>query len=120
MKFSYGDSSCFISKLTIGKIHNALINYSSLYFSQLLKKPIHWGLPVSASIEATTHCNLQCPECPSGLRKFTRPTGSITPENFIKYIHPLSKKLSYLMIYFQGEPYMNKNFFDLVKISVSK
>ncbi|MFH0866901.1 MAG: radical SAM/SPASM domain-containing protein, partial [Bacteroidota bacterium] len=47
-------------------------------------------------------------------------TGSITPENFIKYIHPLSKKLSYLMIYFQGEPYMNKNFFDLVKISVSK
>jgi hypothetical protein len=33
------------------------------------------GLPVSISIEPTTACNLRCPECPSGLRSFTRPHG---------------------------------------------
>lgn len=120
MKLSFSDSLNFISKLSIGRIHNALINYYSFCLSRFLKKPVHWGHPVSASIEATTHCNLQCHECPSGLNKFTRPTGSITSENFSKYIEPLSKNLAYLMIYFQGEPYMNKSFFDLVKISASK
>jgi radical SAM protein with 4Fe4S-binding SPASM domain len=77
-------------------------------------------MPVSASIEATTSCNLKCPECPSGLRKFTRPTGTIDPEHFQKYIDPLSKNLLFLMLYFQGEPYLNKTFFDLVKYAKTK
>jgi len=77
-------------------------------------------MPVSASIEATTLCNLKCPECPSGLRKFSRPTGTIDLEHFRKYIDPISKNLSYLMIYFQGEPYLNKAFFDLVRYAKSK
>lgn len=77
-------------------------------------------MPVSASIESTTSCNLKCPECPSGLRKFSRPTGTIDLEHFRKYIDPISKNLSYLMIYFQGEPYMNKAFFDLVRYAKSK
>ena len=35
------------------------------------------GYPASISFEPTTSCNLRCPECPSGLRAFTRPTGML-------------------------------------------
>jgi len=77
-------------------------------------------MPVSASIEATTNCNLSCPECPSGLRQFTRPIGSIDLSHFQKFLDQIEKDLTYLMIYFQGEPYMNKSFFELVKYAKSK
>ena len=36
-----------------------------------------WGSPASISIEPTTACNLGCPECPSGLKKFTRAEGNL-------------------------------------------
>lgn len=77
-------------------------------------------MPVSASIEATTNCNLHCPECPSGLKKFSRQTGTINLKSFKNCIDPLSKNLAYLMIYFQGEPYLNKDFFELVNYAKSK
>jgi radical SAM protein with 4Fe4S-binding SPASM domain len=116
----FNDSLNFLLKLNFRKIQNAFLNRHSFFISRIIGRPVIWGYPVSASIEATTFCNLQCPECPSGLKKFTRPTGSIIPEKFLNYITPLSKRLTYLMIYFQGEPYMNKNFFDLIKISGAK
>lgn len=81
---------------------------------------MHWGMPVSASIEATTNCNLSCPECPSGLKLFSRPTGSISLVSFQRYIDSLSENLIFLMIYFQGEPYLNKHFFELIKYAKSK
>ena len=120
MKTEFSDSVNFISKLNFRKIFNVFLIYKSYFISRILKKPVHWGMPVSASIEATTNCNLQCPECPSGLRKFSRATGTIDLSHFQKYLEPLEKYLSYLMIYFQGEPYLNKQFFELVKYAVSK
>lgn len=73
------------------------------------------GLPWSASIEPTTACNLRCPECPSGLRNFTRPTGNLSLENFRKIIDELSPHLVYLTLYFQGEPLLNRHFAEMVK-----
>jgi radical SAM protein with 4Fe4S-binding SPASM domain len=120
VKAGFSDSINFISKLTFRKIFNAILVYKSYYLSRILRKSIHWGMPVSASIEATTNCNLQCPECPSGLKKFSRATGSINLSSFQNYINPISKNLAYLMIYFQGEPYLNKLFFEFVKYAKSK
>lgn len=120
MKASTSDFLNFVSSLSVRKIWNAVIIFTGYYITIIIRKPLHWGMPVSASIEATTSCNLKCPECPSGLRKFSRPTGSIDFEHFKKYLDPLSKNLLYLMIYFQGEPYLNKGFFDLVKYAKAK
>ena len=120
MKAGVSDSFNFISKLSFRKIFNAILIYKSYYLSKTFKTPLHWGMPVSASIEATTNCNLSCPECPSGLKAFSRPTGSISLGNFQRYVDQLSKNLVYLMIYFQGEPYLNKQFFELVNYARSK
>ena len=33
---------------------------------------------MALSIEPTTACNLGCPECPSGLKQFSRKTGNLS------------------------------------------
>jgi radical SAM protein with 4Fe4S-binding SPASM domain len=77
-------------------------------------------MPIAVSIEPTTSCNLRCPECPSGLRSFTRPTGMLDPEFFKRIITQLEKELTYLIFYFQGEPYLNPAFLDLVTFASEK
>lgn len=72
-------------------------------------------MPMGLSIEPTTSCNLRCSECPSGLRSFSRPTGMLHPETFQKVIDQLKRKLIWLTFYFQGEPYLNKDFLKMVK-----
>ena len=81
---------------------------------------MHLGNPYSISIEPTTACNLGCSECPSGLRSFKRPTGKITTDDYKKIIDQLFHDLVYLILYFQGEPYLSLNFFDMVKYAKSR
>lgn len=78
------------------------------------------GLPVSVAIEPTTSCNLRCPECPSGLRDFTRPTGMLDEKFFRETIDQLASHIFYLTFYFQGEPFLNPKFLDMVKYGASK
>ena len=100
--------------MTARRLWNALKVYSSFYLSRLLKRPVQWGTPFSISVEPTTACNLRCPECPSGLRAFTRDTGNLKKDFFSKIIDELGKELFYLTFYFQGEPYINPQFLEMV------
>ncbi len=107
-------------KMTPSRLLNASGVWSSYHYSRFVGKPNHWALPFSISIEPTTSCNLRCPECPSGLRSFTRPTGMLKEDLFRKTIDELQNTLSYLVFYFQGEPYLHPQFLDLVRYAVSK
>ncbi|MGG2357449.1 radical SAM protein, partial [Salmonella enterica] len=80
----------------------------------MIGKPLQWGYPISISFEPTTSCNLRCPECPSGLRAFTRPTGMLQKNFFEQTIDDIYKEILYLIFYFQGEPYLNPDFLDMV------
>ena len=64
-------------------------------------------MPTSLSIEPTTSCNLRCPECPSGLRSFTRPTGMLNVDHACQWIDELAPWLTYVNLYFQGEPLLH-------------
>ncbi len=114
------DSINFISKLTYGRIWNAAKVLTSFYVSKILSKPIQWGYPISISFEPTTSCNLRCPECPSGLRAFTRSTGMLEKDFFTQTIDDIHQHLLYLIFYFQGEPYLNRNFLEMVKYAAGK
>src|SRR5205823_5514084 len=109
-RFNWNDTSNLFSKLTPRRFWNASKVLASYYISKWIKKPVQWGFPVSISFEPTTSCNLRCPECPSGLRAFTRPTGMLKKDFFSETIDQLSKELLYLVFYFQGEPYLNPDF----------
>ena len=75
---------------------------------------------MSISLEPTTTCNLGCPECPSGLRHFTRPTGNLSEDFQKEVIDQIADYTSYIIFYFQGEPYINPKFLDMVKYAHDK
>jgi len=114
------DSLNFLSKLTPGRILNVTKILASYYYTRWSKKPVQWGMPMTVSIEPTTACNLKCPECPSGLRAFSRPTGNLKVDFFRKTMDELAQNLLYLIFYFQGEPYINPKFLDMVKYAHDK
>lgn len=111
------DSFNLLKKITYKKAANAFSLWWSYHQSKNTKKAAIRGFPLSIAIEPTTSCNLRCPECPSGLRSFSRPVGMLQPETFAKMLAQLQEHLIYMLFYFQGEPYVNKHFLDLVKIA---
>ena len=114
------DGLNLFSKLNSRRILNAAKLFSSYYISKTIKKPIQWGMPLSMEIEPTTSCNLRCPQCPSGLREFTRDTGMLDLDLYKKIIDELHPELVWLILYFQGEPFLNKSFLEFVKYAASK
>src|ERR1700694_4100563 len=119
-QFNVHDSLNFLSKLTPRRFLNAAKVWASYHCSQWTKKAIQWGYPISISFEPTTSCNLRCPECPSGLRAFSRPTGMLKKDFFTETIDQLARELVYLVFYFQGEPYLNPDFLDMVRYAADK
>lgn len=120
MYININDSLNLFSKLTPRRVWNAASVWASYQLSKLTRKPVQWGLPVSISFEPTTSCNLRCPECPSGLREFTRPTGMLKKDFFRETIDDIYRELLYLVFYFQGEPYLNPDFLEMVKYAHDK
>ena len=109
-----------LRKLSFKKLANAFKVWLSYHVSKNTGKASSIGFPISMAIEPTTSCNLRCPECPSGLRQFTRPIGMLEPVFFKKTIDEVYRQLIYLTFYFQGEPYLNPNFLDMVKYASDK
>jgi radical SAM protein with 4Fe4S-binding SPASM domain len=119
-KIYWNDSVELLRKITLRKVWNYHKLLYSYFWSKWRKKPYVWANPFSISIEPTTSCNLRCPECPSGLRAFTRDTGMLDKEFFTRTIDELSPDLLYLIFYFQGEPYLNTKFLDMVAYASKK
>ncbi len=114
------DSLSLFSKLSLRKIRNASNIYQSYHYAKIIGSPEITGLPISLAIEPTTSCNLRCPECPSGLRSFTRATGMLSPDLFKKVIDELSDTLIWLTFYFQGEPFLHSRFLEMVNTASQK
>ena len=102
-------------KMTLRRLWNMYQVLASYYVTKWTGRAVQWGLPITISVEPTTACNLRCPECPSGLRAFTRPTGNLKEDFFRDMLAELAPTLSYLIFYFQGEPYINPKFLEMVK-----
>jgi len=109
------DTINIIKHLTLYRVWNLFKLRVSYSISKLRKKDKHKGLPFSLSIEPTTACNLGCPECPSGLKQFTRPTGKLDLGLHSKMLKELKKSVFYINYYFQGEPFLHPQFLELIK-----
>lgn len=109
-----------LKKLSPSKLTNAARLYASYYLSLKRGRPLHHGLPMTLSVEPTTACNLRCPECPSGLRAFSRPVGSISGDFFRQVVEEMADTLIFMILYFQGEPYIHPQFLDMVNFAHRK
>lgn len=103
-----------VRSLTISRLTNISKLFISYILSKYLRKNFHHGKPFSLSIEPTTSCNLGCLECPSGQKKFSRPTGKMNLEMLEDIIQQSRKNLWYVTLYFQGEPLLNTNLPEMI------
>ncbi|WP_296704646.1 radical SAM/SPASM domain-containing protein [Algoriphagus sp.] len=117
MKNKWITALAIFNYLTFLKVWNYFLLHISFQISRLIRKPVLWGKPTTLSVEPTTSCNLRCPECPSGLRSFTRPTGMLQDQLFEKVILQSKSYLTWLHLYFQGEPFLNPRFLEMVKFA---
>ena len=110
----------FLKKLTFKKIVNYLILKISYFLSVLSHKPVVFGYPAVATVEPTNLCNLRCIECPAGIGSMTRSKGNLDISLFRSFIDDLSPCLSYLMLYFQGEPLLHPQLTELIQYASHK
>jgi radical SAM protein with 4Fe4S-binding SPASM domain len=108
------------TRLTPLRLWNALLVLISYYRARWTSQSNPWGMPITISVEPTTACNLRCPECPSGLRAFTRPTGNLDADFFRQMVDAVYKRTICLIFYFQGEPYINPDFLNMVQYARKK
>ena len=117
---SFNESVIWLKRQSPKKLSNAFKVWNSYRKSLSTGLPVVQGLPLSIAIEPTTSCNLRCPECPSGLRSFTRPTGMLENSLYKSVIDQLASVLTNFTFYFQGEPYLNPKFLDMVSYASGK
>ncbi len=109
------DTINILRHITIGRMFNLFLLKASYYISRVFKKDLHKGMPFSLSIEPTTACNLACPECPSGLKQFTRPTGRIDLDLHKNILKEVKNTVFYINYYFQGVPFLHPRFLELIQ-----
>ena len=110
----------WLRRQSFKKLRNAFELGVNFERARISGKPLVAPYPLSISIEPTTSCNLRCPECPSGLRSFTRPTGMLEPALFRKLINEVHPWLTNLTFYFQGEPFLNPNLTEMISYASAK
>lgn len=107
------------SRAFLKKSLNLLQVVAGYLLSRIFHQVVCLGKPIGVTVEPTNHCNLKCPECPSGQGILTRPKGYISEELFEKIVNDLGKNLFYLTFFFQGEPYLHPGFPGMIKSAAS-
>jgi len=83
--------------------------------SSLFKTDRAWGRPVHLTIEPTNICDLRCPVCETGSGIMRRPKGHMSLDNFKLIIDKLGGHVNTLLFYFMGEPFLNKDAYDMIR-----
>lgn len=114
------DDFRFLRILTPYRIFNLVGVYLGYVVSSITKTVNLWGKPYSLSIEPTNHCNLKCPECPSGNDDLGRKRGYMDMGLYQKVLDEAAVHLVWLMLYFQGEPFLHSDLTAMVRYAKRK
>ncbi len=107
-------------KMTVGKIINFFKRFFSILLSKMFRKLRISGMPWSYSIEPTNLCNLNCRECASGLGLLKRKKGVMSYEDFMTVSDKIAPFALNCFLYFQGEPFLNKDFLKMAEYADKK
>jgi radical SAM protein with 4Fe4S-binding SPASM domain len=87
----------------------------SMGLSWALRRPVVWGRPFMLMVEPTNFCNLKCPLCPSGNGQMSRERGRMGLEDFKGLVDQVHEQVFLMMLWNQGEPYLNRCFNEMVR-----
>lgn len=109
------DALSFVKKITWDKALNFFTISLSYIASSFFKKPVTFGLPATVSIEPSSRCILNCPECPAGNRTLRRKRHDMDLNLYSRILDQIARHTLWLQLYFQGEPFMNPNIFRMIQ-----
>lgn len=109
-----------LKTITFDRLLNAALAILSFLLSALTKKNFVWGQPFLLTVEPTNFCNLKCPLCITGNGKMTRTAGIMDFARFRKLLDSAGDRIFYLLLYQQGEPYINKEFINFIRYAKKK
>jgi radical SAM protein with 4Fe4S-binding SPASM domain len=95
---------------------NAIYSILTYGLARTAGKFVQPPLPPAVSIELSTCCNLTCPECVTGSDTLTRRKGFIDPTLAAQLASDISGSTISAWLYWQGEPMMHPQFFDIVSL----
>ncbi|MBN1462457.1 MAG: SPASM domain-containing protein [Paludibacteraceae bacterium] len=110
-------NSSFFNYFSIKKISNCLLVLGCYLISWAFKKAVLVGNPITLSIEPVNYCMLSCPECPAGNGSLTRKAGQMSLFTYSSLIKQAAPYVSYLTLYFQGEPLLHPNFIEFIQVA---
>lgn len=112
---NYQETKRFAQSVTLPRLLNAAAVKSSYAAARMLRKPLLWGAPPVVMIEPTNICNLKCPLCPSGNGTLQRERGIMRFETFARVIDEIRHYAMMVVLWNQGEPYVNPEFSRMVR-----
>jgi radical SAM protein with 4Fe4S-binding SPASM domain len=78
-----------------------------------------FGQPFYVTLESGNHCNLRCPLCATTFREKAQPQGMLTLENAKKIIDRFPALIE-LSLSLWGEPFLNKDIFEIIRYARRK
>lgn len=106
-----------IRSISFPRLSNAAKVVASLGLSKLFKRIFVWGRPFILTVEPTILCNLKCPQCISGTGRAIREEKTMTLETFRRVLDSAGDSVWHLLLYNQGEPFLNPDFLAFIEMA---
>lgn len=106
--------------LTPKRVWNFFKMLCAMALSAVTGKAVVLGHPFSLKVEPTNLCNLRCLQCSTGQNTLTRPRGSMRLEDFRRLLDETADWVFHLLLYFQGEPFLNPELLEFVRYAKAK
>ena len=110
----------YVRIFSFRRLFNFVSVILSMTVSWIIRRPIVWGQPFMLMVEPTNYCNLKCPLCPSGNGEMSRRRGNMSLGDYKAMVDELSPRSFMMMMWNQGEPYLNKCFNEMVRYAHNK
>ena len=95
-------------------------NRAIVILQRKLKTSYVIGYPYKMTLDVSNICPLRCVLCPTGQGKKTRRRGLMKFSTFKKVIDEAGDYLYYINLFSWGEPFCNKEVFDIIKYAKQK
>ena len=109
-----------IKAASLKRIFNCLKALTAFGLSTIAKRSVVWGVPFILTVEPTVLCNLRCPQCMAGMGKISREKKSLSLSVYKNIIEQLGDRIWYLLLYNQGEPFLNPHLIEFIQIAKQK
>ncbi len=86
----------------------------------IIRSPRVPCLPTFITIEPTNICDMRCPICETGLDILKRKKGTISFHKFKSIVDKIFRHTNYLIFYFMGEPFLNRDSYRMISYAKQK